>query len=131
VGSGEVLVESLVRPGFVVVGEELLEYSGEMSSAEDQEVVERFAADGPDPALGVGVCTRASNGQPDDPDAFTREDLIEGAGELGVAITKEESNHEFAVLKLPSQIPSLLDPPLADGMSADPAEVDASAADLN
>ena len=54
VGSGQVLVESLVRSRPVIVGKEFLEHADEVTSAEDQRVVEQLASHGANPGGGSG-----------------------------------------------------------------------------
>jgi hypothetical protein len=50
----------------VVVRDEDAEHLFEMSSAQDQEPIETFGADGADKALGDGVRSWRANGRPDD-----------------------------------------------------------------
>jgi hypothetical protein len=54
VGSGQVLVESLVRSRPVIVGKEFLEHADEVTPAEDQRVVEQLASHGANPGGGSG-----------------------------------------------------------------------------
>jgi hypothetical protein len=53
-------------------------------------LVEAFAPNASDPALGVCPCLRRPNRRLDHPDAFGAEDLVELARELAVAVTDEK-----------------------------------------
>ena len=68
----------------------------EMMCVHDEHPVEAFAAHGSNPALSVGVSARRTNRSLDQPDPFAGEDLVEGAGELGVAVTDEELHLPFS-----------------------------------
>jgi hypothetical protein len=61
----------------------------EMSAAHDQEPVETLVADGADESLRVGVCLRRLHRRVDDRDSFAAEELVEGGGELAVAIVDQ------------------------------------------
>jgi hypothetical protein len=62
----------------------------EMSAADDKEPVETLIADGADESLSVGVRLR-SHRRVDDRDSFAAEQLVEGGGELAVAIVDQEA----------------------------------------
>jgi hypothetical protein len=74
----------------VVVLEVVDEHPAEVVLVAEQEPVEAFAADGADEALRVGAGDRRADRREDDADRLAREDLVEDAGELAVAITDEE-----------------------------------------
>jgi hypothetical protein len=57
--------------------------------------------------------------------------LIEGSGELGVAVAEQEPGSKLAILELPGQVPSLLDDPGAGRMVGAAGEVNAATADLD
>ena len=59
--------------------------------ADDQEPVEAFGSDGSDEPLGVGVRLRRLHRRVDDPGSFAAEHLVEGSGELAVAIVDQET----------------------------------------
>ena len=56
----------------------------ELPAANDQEPVEALPAHAADPAFGMGVRVWRSDRRPDDLDAFTTEDAVEGAAERRV-----------------------------------------------
>jgi len=58
---------------------------------EDQHVVEALASHRLHPALGVGVRTRRPHWRAEGLDPFGPEDLVEGSGEFGVAISDQET----------------------------------------
>jgi hypothetical protein len=68
-----------------------------MAPTPDQQPVQTLGPDRPDPALGdrVGIW-RLDRGL-EDLGAVGDEDVVEGAGELAVAVTKEEPRHAGAV----------------------------------
>jgi hypothetical protein len=57
---------------------------------DDQQTVEKFAADGADEAFGDRVGPRCPHRRLDDPDVNRGEHRVEGGGELRVAIRDEE-----------------------------------------
>jgi hypothetical protein len=57
-----------MRPMSVVVPDVDAEDVFELAAADDQELIEAFAADGADPALDVRVRVRRLYGRADDPD---------------------------------------------------------------
>jgi hypothetical protein len=56
---------------------------------------------------------------------------VEGIAELGITIVQQVRRREDAVLKLPGQIPSLLNHPPTARVCRDTAEMDAAAPDLD
>src|SRR5215831_12207604 len=68
------------------------EHGLEVAAADDQQPVETFGADGSYEALGVGVRLRRADRSMDDLDTFAAEDLIEGGGELAVAVVDQKSH---------------------------------------
>jgi hypothetical protein len=121
----------LVGPGLVVVAHELAQHSFQVTPTEDQHVVEQLAACGAHPPLREGVGTRGPKGQVDDLDALTAEDLIEGAGELGVPVAEQEPGGKLPIPQPRCQVPSLLDDPLAGRVVGAAGEVNTAAADLD
>jgi len=62
----------------------------EMAATDDQETVEAVFAEGPHPALRIGVRVRCPNRRPDHPDALGTQDLVEPAAELRIAIMDQQ-----------------------------------------
>ena len=60
-------------------------------AAAGQEPIEAVAADGADPAFGERVCLRCAKRAADDLDALAAEDLVEGMGELAVAVADQKT----------------------------------------
>jgi hypothetical protein len=85
-GFGLIKREPAVRAFAVVVLDVDPQNVFEMAAAEDQQPVETLVADGADESLGVGVRLRRLHGRVDHLDSFTAEQLVEGGGELAVAI---------------------------------------------
>ena len=107
-GGRAALSETLVRACLVIVDQELLDYRLQVAGPEDQLVVEQLAAGCKNERLRDRVRPRRLVGQPQDFHVFGAEDLIEGGGELAVAIAEQELGLHGAVLELPGQVPGLL-----------------------
>ena len=60
-----------------------------LSATCDQEPIETVTADGSDPALGERVGVWRTKRRADDLDALALEDVVEGAGELAVAVVED------------------------------------------
>jgi len=87
---------------------ELAEYGCGVSLIDDQKVVEEFAADRSDEALGDRVRPWRPRWRLDDPDVGRGEDGIEGGGELDVAVADEELESPSFVLKVYEKVACLL-----------------------
>ncbi len=83
--------ESAVRAFGVVVLDVDPQDMFEMSAADDQEPVEALVADRADESLREGVRLRRLHQRVDDRDSFAAEQLVEGGGELAVAIVDQET----------------------------------------
>src|SRR6266542_6406728 len=59
---------------------------------EDQQPVKTLAADGANEALRVRVCLWCADRRVDHFDPFAAEDLVEGRGELAVAVVDQEAH---------------------------------------
>jgi hypothetical protein len=62
------------------------EHALEVTLVHDQEPVETFGADGADEAFGVSVRLRCAERRLDHLVPFAEEDLVEGGGELAIAV---------------------------------------------
>jgi hypothetical protein len=91
------LPERAVRPVLVVVPRVTRENVLQLAAADDQEPVEAFPTDAPDPTLGVRSRLRRPYRRLDDPDALGAEDLVELTRELAVAITDQEARPSLRV----------------------------------
>jgi hypothetical protein len=96
------LLERSVRPVRVVVVGVLPQYPCEVAWSGNQEVIEAFAAQGADPAFGVGVRCGGPHGCAQDPDSYIAEDCVECRGELGVAVADKEAKLPAGILEIPS-----------------------------
>ena len=88
---GRLKRESAVRAFAVVVLDVDAQDVFEVAAADDQEPVETFGSDGSDEPLGVRVRLRRSHRRVDHADSFAAEHLVEGSGELAVAIVDQEA----------------------------------------
>ena len=64
-------------------------------------------------------------------DTLSPQDLVEGGGELGVAVTEQEPGSQFAILDVPGQMPRLLHHPVAGGMCRAAGEMHTATANLD
>src|SRR4029453_16417775 len=81
-GIGRSKVDVSVRPGPVVVLDEDAEDPLQVTSAEDQDVVEALSSNGADPTLRARVCPACPHGCLDDAEALGPEDLVERSENL-------------------------------------------------
>jgi hypothetical protein len=93
-----------VRPLSVVVPDVNAKDVLELSAADNQQSVEAFAAGAADPALDVGVCVRRLDGRADDLDLLARQEGVERAGELRVAVVDQEPHLSVAVSRSISRL---------------------------
>lgn len=112
-------VEAPVRPRAVVVLGVRAKDALQVTSSEDEDVVQALASNGSDPSLRDGVGLGRANGCLHHGEAFSPEDLVEGPRELGIPI----SNEEALVLETfgDRKVPSLLGDPGRVGRLVVPA----------
>ena len=96
----------------------------EMSAADDQEPVEALVADRADESLRVGVRLRRLHQRVDDRDSFAAEQLVEGGGELAVAVVDQEPRPFEDAGE--AEIARLLSDPSAGRIGRAAGEVDAA-----
>src|SRR5665811_1459982 len=76
-------------------------------------MIETLLADGADESFGVRVRTRRTDRSADGLDTDRGEHLVEGCGELGVAVADEESEHPTGILQVRGEIAGHLCDPWA------------------
>jgi hypothetical protein len=103
----------------------------QVTAAENQEPVEAFAADAPDPALSMRPRLRSSHGRLDDSDAFGAEDFVEVSGELAVAVTDKKQRADVLVVEMHQQVACLLGHPAAVGVGRDPGQAHSAGRQLD
>jgi hypothetical protein len=79
--------------------------------AGDQQVVEAFAAQRADEALGDRVRPRCPDWGADDADVGGGEHGVEGGGELGIAVADQEPKPASVVAEVDEQVAGLLGDP--------------------
>jgi hypothetical protein len=89
---GRMLITRSVWAVGVVVLDVFLQHCREVAWSGDEEVVEAFPAQGPDPALCDGVGTRCPDRGAEDVDVGAGEDRVEGGGEPAIPVTDQERN---------------------------------------
>jgi hypothetical protein len=131
--AGERLVEleTAVGPGFVVVADVLGENDLEMSSRDNQQVIETVLSDGPHEPFGKGVRPRRGDRSLYGPDANRGEYRVEAAGELGIPVADEESKASPSPFEVGGEVAGHLGKPGTIGMGRDPEQVHPSSIDLD
>ena len=94
-------------------------------------MVEAFAAQRADEALGDRVRARCPDWGAEDADVGAGEHGVEGGSELGISVADQEPELGGAVTEVDQQVAGLLGDPGAGGMSGDPGKVHAAAAVLD
>jgi hypothetical protein len=102
------LIERSVWAVGVVVLDVLPKYCREVVRSSDQEMVEAFAAQRADPALGDRVGPRRLDWGAEDADAGASEDRVDGGGELAVPVTDQEPKLLGPVTEVHQQVASLV-----------------------
>ena len=118
------LVKCPVGPVLVVVERVVGEDAFELAAAEDEQPVEAFATQGPDPALGVRPGVGCLDRRLDHADALRAKDLVEVTSELAVAVADQVPRPDVLVIKLHEQVPCLLGHPGPVRVRRDPGEMD-------
>jgi len=118
-------------PGFVVVAEVLDEQRLEMSSRDDEEVIEALLADGPHEPLGESVRPRRGDRGSKGLNPDGGKHRVESCGELGVAIADEEAEVTPGVLEVGRKVAGHLGHPGTVGVGGDTEQVHPSSVDLN
>ena len=96
-----------------------------MAAADDQQPVETLCADGADEAFGVSVRLWRADWSMDHLDPFAAKDLVEGGGELPVAVVDEEPHAVEQAGE--AEVARLLGDPGAARIGGAASEVDAAA----
>ncbi len=130
-GYRTLLIEALMGPGAIEIGDVFAEHPLEVPLIEDQQVIETFLPHRADPALGVrirfGCVVRCS----DDRDTLSSEYGIKGGGEFRISVVDQEAHRDCALLDLPTHLPRLLCHPGRRRAGRAPSDVDPSRAEFN
>jgi len=78
----------------------------------DQGLVEEFASAAADPAFHDRVRAGRSDRAAQDPDPGTGQDLVEGSGELGVAVAEQELDRLDVFVEVHEEVPGHLRDPV-------------------
>jgi hypothetical protein len=87
----------------------------------DQEVVQALLAYGANPALGDGVGVGGLDRRQDDLGADRAPDVVEGSGELAVAVVDQEPDCRGIVFEGDEEVTGLLGDPRTVGLAVTPA----------
>jgi hypothetical protein len=89
----------------------------------DQEVVQALLAHGANPALGDGIGVRSLNRCADDLGADRAPEVVEGSGELAVAVADQEPDGRAIVFEGSEEVAGLLGDPGTCGVGGDAGEM--------
>src|SRR5665647_3490016 len=101
-------LKASMRPLLVVVLHVGPQNPVQVPGAEDQQPVQAVCAQRLYPALGERVRVRCPDRRADHPHPFACEDVIEGAGELGIAVADEELGPRALIRKAHRKVARLL-----------------------
>jgi hypothetical protein len=93
----------------------------EVTAAGDQEMVQALPAQGTDPALGDGVGVRRLDRYADDLGADRAPEVIEGPGELAVAVAEQEPDGGGLLVKRDGQVAACWATQAPVGLAVTPA----------
>jgi hypothetical protein len=124
-------VDAPVRALRVVMGHVCAENSLGVATSNNHELIEALIAHRADPALGVCVRTRGSNGGGDDPHALGAKDLVEAGSELGVSVPNQEPKPVSLVAEITGEVPGDLGDPGPGGVISHAQHVNSPALQLD
>jgi hypothetical protein len=110
-----------VRTMAVVVLDIVMEDAKQLPAAADQEMVQALPAHGANPALGDGIGVGRLDRCADDLGTGRAPDVIEGPGELTVAVPDQEPDRRGVAVEGGGQVAGLLGDPCAGGLAVTPA----------
>jgi hypothetical protein len=129
--AGWSLVAGLVGPVPVVMAGVLAEDRSKVPFVVDEHPVGALGSRGWYPTLGIAVRPWRPRWSPDNLDALAGEDLVEGAGELGVAVADEEAERGDLATEIYDVVAGLLCCPCAVRVGGHAEDVHAPVRDLD
>jgi hypothetical protein len=105
----------------VVMPDVAVEDAKEMPTPSDQEMVQAFLAQGTDPALGDGIGVRRLDRCADDLGADRVPEVIEGPGELAVAVADQEPDGGGLFIKVTARLRACWATHVPVGLAVTPA----------
>jgi hypothetical protein len=114
----------------VVVPDVDVQDANKLPTPGDQEMVQALSAHGANPALGHRVGVRRLDRCQDDLGTEPVPDVVEGPGELAVAVVDQELDGGGLLLERGDEVAFLLGDPGAGGVGGDTSEVDSSGVQL-
>lgn len=115
----------------VVVVDVVAEKPLEMPSSENERPVQTLRTHRFHPSLGERVRLRGANRCEDHLDTLGSEDLVEGAGELGIAVADQEAQGEVSLGEAEGEVPRLLGDPGRIGVPRYPCQVHSAGVHLD
>jgi hypothetical protein len=96
---GQLLLESLVRTGGVVMQDELVQYTAQVRFVQNDDVIETLLAHGSHPTLGKRIGVGCMKRCEQNVDAFRPKGGVKSTGKLGISIVNEKAGLGFTVRK--------------------------------
>src|SRR5664279_2713057 len=124
-------LKAAVWPRLVVVADVLGEHLVEVSSGDDEEMVEALLADGADESLRVCVRTRRTDRSAEVLAGDRGEDFVEAPRELGVAVADEEPEAPAGIVHVRGEVPGYLGHPGTVRVGSGPENMHDAALDLD
>ena len=127
----QAVVQALVIPLVVVVGDELADGTSQRALADENHALEAGLFDRADEAFGVGIQVRRAGGEPDGPHMGRGECVPHSRTEQRVTVVDKEPHvSQKSVLGI-GGVPHELGDPGASWLGADAGDLDATAGQLN
>src|SRR5438034_1155209 len=120
------LLERAVRAMRVVVRDVVAQHPLQVLARDNQDPVQALTPDAADPALGVRLRPWRRDRSADYPDPLRTEDLVEGGGELAIAIADQEAGPLLLLVQGHDQVPRLLLDPGAVWVGGDACQMHAA-----
>src|SRR3954470_24858332 len=128
---GRPLIETLVWTVRVEVAFILGEHGAGVALVVDQHLVGALGSDAANEPFGVAVRPRRPRGSPDHVDAISGEDGVEGAGELRVPVSDQETELRDPIAEIHQEVACLLRGPGSRRVRGDAEDVYPAGGDLH
>jgi len=130
-GGRDLLGDSLMRPVVVVVPDVAAQDVRQMTSVEDQEVVEALRPDSSHEPLGVSVGVRCPKRRAQHLSTVAGKDGVEARDVFGVPVAEKELHLDALIVDVPRDVSRLLGDPGPIRVGCDPGDPDSSATEFD
>ena len=94
-----------------------------MIGGKDQDMVQAFFSDSPNPSFSKCIGIRSLERGVDDVKAFRMKDSVKSLAEFSIVVVDQEMYRSFVFLEFPNQLPGLLSDPDSIGISCNACKV--------